>query len=250
MTNALVRGKSAPIDTERASRRQPQGPEYFTPSAFPADNRVSSTERPAVQAGRSKNVVALDGSEPIRNPGQARKVIKGICRIIRKEHGSEGCIGPIARDYFAALAILDDVAAGNDRGYVRCLPKLAKRYLPRLSDADQASILTEMRAHPVVASPRSVGELIVLTDARRDRFKLWGVEATDMDAEARAAKLRARDRARKEKARRKAGIPARGKAVARERTLDPGASLRTLQRRAQTRAASMAKAPKRTAGGR
>ncbi|MCJ2016946.1 hypothetical protein MKK84_05820 [Methylobacterium sp. E-065] len=150
--------------------------------------------------------------------------------MIKADHGTSGCRGPEQRDYFIAMAWLEETAAAADPNYRRTLAKNAVRYFPKLSPAAQADALAEVQASPYQVTTRSLGELIGLTYERREQFKFWHAEPIGITM---AEVEQLKDRLRKEKNRRANGTPPRGEQYAQAKLLDPDAPRSTTYDRIQ-----------------
>lgn len=203
-------------DEDRAPRRQTESPKKSSTC-----NPGHKARQPEVQ-GENTIRVRPDGdqSRPITNAGHAKSSIKSLCRMIEAEHGQCGCRGPEQRDYFVAMAWLEETAAAADPSYDRSLPKMVLRYFPNLSPGDQAEALAEVRAAPYQITSRALGELMCLTFEKRERFGFRYAEPIGMTM---ADVEREKDRLAKDKKRREQGIPARGERFAQAKLLDPDA---------------------------
>jgi hypothetical protein len=144
-----------------------------------------------------------DHSRPITNAGHAKSCIAAMRRMIEAEHGESGCRGPEQRDYFIAMAWLEETAAAADPSYRRSLHKMAPRYFPNLSSAARAEAMAEVWATPYQMTTRALGDLLGLTFEKRERFKFWHAEPIGMTM---ADVEREKDRLRKEQGRREQGI--------------------------------------------
>jgi hypothetical protein len=140
--------------------------------------------------------------------------------MIEAEHGECGCRGPEQRDYFVAMAWLEETAAAADPSYDRSLPTITLRYFPKLSPAAQAEAIAEVRAMPYQITAQALGDLVGLTFEKRERFGFRYAEPIGMTM---ADVKREKDRLAKDKKRRGQGIPARGERFAQAKLLDPDA---------------------------
>lgn len=235
MTKALLKGADGANKRERGRRLQPDTLKILTqPGATPG----YTTHIAAARSGQAKNrfpvCLGTDGSTLIRNQGQLCKVLMALRTLVSTEYGRQGCSDPhAAQALFLAYAAVEDAAAADDNRYVRTLDRWAPRRLPGLGKDARAAALAELRTHPVEITSRFLGELLGLTDAQRDRCGFWLAEPVDLSPEAKAEKLRAKDRERKEQKRRKAGVRPKGETLALARQLYPEAPRSTLFRRAR-----------------
>lgn len=213
-------------DEDRAPRRQTESPKKSS-TCSPGHK----ARQPEVQ-GVNTIRVRPDGdqSRPITNAGHAKASIKAIRRMIEAEHGECGCRGPEQRDYFVAIAWLEETAAAADPTYDRSLPTMVLRYFPKLSPADQAEAMDEVRATPYQITHRALGELMCLTFEKRERFGFRYAEPIGMTM---ADVKREKDRLSKEERRRAKGIPKRGEQFAQAKLLDPDAPRSTTYDRIQ-----------------
>lgn len=222
MRLAPIGGGSARPNEVGAPRRQTESPLKTSSSENGYSARRSKDQDP----NKPPKSRTPDSSRPIANPGHAKKCIKAIRRIVLAE-GYQAA-GP--RDIFLAVAWLEDTAAAADPSYERTLDKFALRYLRGFGLAAQADALAELRAYPRPVTPRSLGELLCLTSAKREQFKFTLAEPIDMTL---AEIAKAKNRESKARGRRARGIPERGMRIAEAKRCEPDTPIKTLYDRLQ-----------------
>ncbi|MGH1591793.1 hypothetical protein ACRBEV_29645 [Methylobacterium phyllosphaerae] len=110
------------------------------------------------------------------------------------------------------------------------MDKFAVRHLRDFGLAAQVDALAELRAYPRPVTPRSLGELLGLTSAKREQFKFILAEPVDMTL---AEIAKAKNRESKARGRRARGIPERGTRIAEAKRCEPNTPIKTLYDRLQ-----------------
>lgn len=235
MTQALMKGADRVLERERAPRLQSESPKFLT---LPSAKLNFPTHIADVRSDQAKNTkpVALgaDGSTLIRNPGQLRKALKAVRRIVSVEYGRQGCTDPYtAQQLFLAYAAIENAASADDLNYDRTLDRWAPRRLPGLTKDGRAKAIAELRGFSGEITARFLGELLGLTAKQRDSYRFWLAEPVDLNVEDRDARRRAKDAERRRQDRREKGIPAKGEFLALAQKLRPDASPSTHTRLAR-----------------
>lgn len=228
MSHALVEGGIADVKRDEARRRQPESLyDLKTNSTFSTHTARRAEHKPEY----TKSVIATkDGARPYSNVGHVKEAIAGLCRLVKHRHRQGRATGSEAGDLFRVHLALEAHARTLDAGFVPEADRFAQRCL-RLGQAERTVIRQEVADYPQLLDPRTVGELLGLTDAERDAVAFRRADAIDLTDADREAKRKAADAARKQKKREEDGATPRSRCRARKRKLHPSLSQATFYRR-------------------